>query len=322
MSGKQIKENVNDQHKNTVFKDKNTANSSIQEESKIKSQITIADLNDKFNALSAKFNLLLNDITLMKNDNILLKNDYSQIKKDQDKLKSRVEKLEKKFEALESLVIRNNKNVDLLANRDSLKTLLLLFSVNLNVISINEIRKISKNSVTKTKFHSLVVNILKKLKDSLEPESSLRRKDKDLKEEITLSEEEKNKIKKKFIFVECIYFIVCSIDNIIHPKDEEDYSKVKNEIESTFENYYIPKNEAYKRNKEYYRKLKGKNDYKGEFFIQYLFNPNFENFSDVKMAINYQEFKDYSDKVIEEFNNLKTGVDPLDLIKQLKWNYN
>ena len=167
-----------------------------------------------------------------------------------------------------------------------------------------------------------MVNILKKLKDSLEQESSLRKKDQDLKEEITLSEEEKNKIKKKFIFVECIYFIVCSIDNIIHPKDEEDYSKVKNEIESTFENYYIPKNEAYKRNKEYYRKLKGKNDYKGEFFIQYLFNPNFENFSDVKMAINYQEFKDYSDKVIEEFNNLKTGVDPLDLIKQLKWNYN
>ena len=40
------------------------------------------------------------------------------------------------------------------------------------------------------------------------------------------------------------------------------------------------------------------------------------------MAINYQEFKDYSDKVLEEFNNLKTGVNPLDLIKQLKWNYN
>ena len=47
----------------------------------------------------------------------------------------------KRVDALESLIIRNNINVDLLANRDSLKTILLMFSVNLNVTKIEEIKK-------------------------------------------------------------------------------------------------------------------------------------------------------------------------------------
>ena len=100
---------------------------------------------------------------------------------------------------------------------------------------------------------------------------------------------------------------------------EIDYSNEKMETEFTFENFDFPKSEAYKKNNEYYKKLRGKNDYKGEFFIQYLFEPNLKKFSDVKMAINYQEFKDYSDKAINEFNNLKTGVEPLYLMSQLKW---
>ena len=41
----------------------------------------------------------------------------------------------------------------------------------------------------------------------------------------------KEKIKNQLIFVECIHFIVCSIDNIVHPEEEEEektdiYSKL------------------------------------------------------------------------------------------------
>lgn len=643
MTDKQIETNANGKQKNTIFEDPNTANSSVQEESQVNSPITNAELNEKFNNLMVKFNSLLDDNVLLKKDNL----DF----------KTRVEILEKKYDALESLVIRNNINVDLLANRDSLKTLLLLFSVNLNVTSIRDIKTISKNSIIKTKFTSLMVSILKNLKDSLEPEPSWRKNDQSQKAENTLSDKKKKEIKDKFIFVECIHFIVCSIDNIVHstkeqgcdvyskligkrskenlekslihffqnprtieelndiidknknrpvesenrkikeingngkksdepkdkdvvyniiksakkndenkkevdnntnesinekrksetsdialsedaalvekekekfkkeeenkgkvddvpnkktedelkkknkinanidgtkkdisfdlpkneihdnllnknkvddklineifddknkecqklalrsekikpsikiekheeviqkigeennnkkervekvnsenkgkdnqeintinpvvaknkfeneqkvekedkkenhpkesiPKDEmkedqnqneitekrkeeeqlknmdvvqeekkgekidhenkvdksdeneKDYSNESMETEFTFENYDIPKDVAYKKNKEYYLNLNGKNDYKGEFFIEYLFvpfDPNFEKFSNIQMAINYQEFKDYSDKVIEEFKNKKTGVDPLHLMSKLKW---
>ena len=41
----------------------------------------------------------------------------------------------------------------------------------------------------------------------------------------TLSQEEKEKIKNQLIFVECIHFIVCSIDNIVHPEEEEEEKK-------------------------------------------------------------------------------------------------
>ena len=90
------------------------------------------------------------------------------------------------------------------------------------------------------------------------------------------------------------------------------------ETELTFENNDFPKEEAYKKNNDYYNFLKGKNVYERFFFIQHLFEPK-KQFSKVKLAINYEEFKDYIDRVIKEFNNLKTGVDPLILIKKLKW---
>ena len=37
------------------------------------------------------------------------------------------------------------------------------------------------------------------------------------------------------------------------------------------------------------------------------------------MAINYNEFNNYIDDVIQEFKTKETGIDPLDLIKKLKW---
>jgi hypothetical protein len=46
---------------------------------------------------------------------------FNSLLDDNLEFKTRVEILEKKYDALESLVIRNNINVDLLANRDSLK---------------------------------------------------------------------------------------------------------------------------------------------------------------------------------------------------------
>ena len=107
MTDKQNEANGNGKQKSTIFEEPNTANTSAQEESQINSQITNAELNEKFNILMTKFNSLSDDHVLLKKDNL--------------EFKTRFEKLEKKYEALESLVIRNNINVYLLANRDSLK---------------------------------------------------------------------------------------------------------------------------------------------------------------------------------------------------------
>ena len=67
MNEKPTEENVNDQHKNTLFEDPNTANSSAQEEPQINSPITTAELNERLNTLSAQFKLLLDDHNLLKN---------------------------------------------------------------------------------------------------------------------------------------------------------------------------------------------------------------------------------------------------------------
>lgn len=100
--------------------------------------------------------------------------------------------------------------------------------------------------------------------------------------------------------------------------EQDEKKEEKMETELTFENYDFPKEEAYKKNNEYYSFLKGENVYERFFFIQYLFEPNLQ-FSNVKLSTNYEEFRDFTDRVMEEFNNLKTGVDPLILIKKLKW---
>ena len=103
---------------------------------------------------------------------------------------------------------------------------------------------------------------------------------------------------------------------------EEEHSELfnhqKEEKNFTFENYDLPKNAACLKNNDYYKKLKGKNVYEKEFFIQYLFKPNLKAFSDTKLAINFESFNNYLEKVFEDFQS-KTSLEPLDLIQKLKW---
>ena len=111
------------------------------------------------------------------------------------------------------------------------------------------------------------------------------------------------------------------MQNINEFKEEErneEFNDQKEENIYTFENYDSPKNTAYLKNNYYYKKLKGKNNYEKEFFIQYLFNPNLKSFSNTKLAINYESFNNYLENVFNEFQSL-TGLKPLDLIEKLKW---
>jgi len=109
-----------------------------------------------------------------------------------------------------------------------------------------------------------------------------------------------------------------NINEIKEEKINEEFNDQKEENIYTFENYDSPKNTAYLKNNYYYKKLKGKNNYEKEFFIQYLFNPNLKSFSNTKLAINYESFNNYLENVTNEFQTL-TGLKPLDLIEKLKW---
>ena len=109
-----------------------------------------------------------------------------------------------------------------------------------------------------------------------------------------------------------------NINDFKEEERNEEFNDQKEENNYTFENYDSPKNTAYLKNNYYYKKLKGKNNYENEFFIQYLFNPNLKSFSNTKLAINYESFNNYLENVFNEFQSL-TGLKPLDLIEKLKW---
>jgi hypothetical protein len=46
--------------------------------------------------------------------------------------------------------------------------------------------------------------------------------------------------------------------------------------------------------------------------------PNLKAFSDTKLAINFESFNKFLEKVFEDFQS-KTSLEPLDLIQKLKW---
>ena len=515
MNDKQDEANDNNKKKNIMFEDSNTANSSLHEESQNSPQLNNAELIERFNILSNSISILMQDNSQLKEkyfkineDNSILKEKYTQmeekylkINEDNSQLKDKYTQMEEKYsqvikdnsqlsikmniyeqrlDSLESLIMRNNINIDLLANRDSLKTILLIFSYNLGVTKKEEMIIIEKNQFYNQKFTRLLVKVLNKLNESLNPIEFSRKGFSNAK---TLNEKDKIKIQKQFIFVECIHFIVCSIDNIIHPQEKEEnnnYSKLigsrskerlekcliqffdnpkttedlkvlirkikdnknvdkikninevnndvlqkkevnnsvqekgmdtekkkedekekakilndkkediiieenknlndekeekrekknenqkvedkevfktenkeekpekedklisneinvdnklenegnKNEIKEeekevekliNFENYDEPKNIAYLTNKRYYKKLNGKNNYENDFFIQYLFNPNLTAFSETEMNINYVEFNNFINNELGTFISFKTGINPFDLMKKLKW---
>ena len=251
MEGKNNNGNSNGEKKAMIYEETNTANSSLQEELQNNSQFLNMDAKDKFEFLFNTITKLSLDISDLKIENSNIKKDNETIKittipnlmKDIRKLEENNKNLtdenilvkkilsttEKRVDALESLIIRNNINVDLFANRDSLKTILLMFSVNLNVTKIEEIKKMLEHYSCAKKFTKLVVDVLRYLDKQLNPEIFTRAGVSTNTEE--LSKEEKEKITKKIIFVECIHFIVCSIDNIVHSEEKEEektdiYSKL------------------------------------------------------------------------------------------------
>ena len=251
MEGKNNNGNSNGEKKAMIYEETNTANSSLQEELQNNSQFLNMDAKDKFEFLFNTITKLSLDISDLKIENSNIKKDNETIKittipnlmKDIRKLEENNKNLtdenilvkkilsttEKRVDALESLIIRNNINVHLFANRDSLKTILLMFSVNLNVTKIEEIKKMLEHYSCAKKFTKLVVDVLRYLDKQLNPEIFTRAGVSTNTEE--LSKEEKEKITKKIIFVECIHFIVCSIDNIVHSEEKEEettdiYSKL------------------------------------------------------------------------------------------------
>lgn len=124
------------------------------------------------------------------------------------------------------IIKRNNIKVVLLTNGDSLKSILLLLSFNLGVTNEDEMKKISNKLICKKKFTALVASVLKRLDELLNQISFLRA---GIGKATTLSKEMRESYMNKIKFAECIHFIVCSIDNIVHFEKEVNegfYSKV------------------------------------------------------------------------------------------------
>ena len=173
---------------------------------------------------------LTKEINQTKTINSDLAKTNSDLAKSNSNLQNRMNIVEKKIKGLEALVIHNNINMDFISNRDSLKTLLLIVGVNLKVVSEPEIKSICQNFVSKVKFTKLILKILDNLSMKLNPkELPWRRGMEKEKNDQVLSEEEKKKIIHNIIFVECIHFIVCCIDNIVHPPDKIDNNENGND---------------------------------------------------------------------------------------------
>jgi len=502
----------NSQLSNTEFNDNytkllNSISKLMQDNAQLNEKYTRinednAQMKEKYNQMEEKYTKINEDNAQLKEnyikineDNAQLKEKYNQmeekytkINEDNSQLTTKMQIVEQRLDGLESLIMRNNINIDLLANRDSLKTILLIFSYNLGVTKKEEMIKINNNQFYKHKFTQILLKVFNKLNKSLNPPVFFRQ---GFSNTQPANEKDKDTIKKQFIFAECIHFIVCTIDNIIHPQEKEEnnnYSKligsrskeklekcliqffdnpkttddlkvmfrkikdnekvdkvkninevnndvlqkkevdksvqekgmdtekkkedeknkakmindkkedisieenknindekdkkrkekngnqkvedkevfksennedkqekedklISNEIKDehynginvvsklenegnineikneekegekliNFENYDEPKNIAYLKNKEYYEKLNGKNNYENEFFIQYLFSPDLSSFSETEMKINYEEFNNYINNELDKFISFNTGINPFDLLKKLKW---
>lgn len=246
-----------------IYKEGNETNDiSTQEESPQNPPLTLNEINEKMKTLIELVEIfqkeksdLVNRVASLESDNKDLKEENAEIttkitavESDNKALKTRVFIVEKKMWELESLIIRNNINVDLLANRDSLKTIVLIISFNLGVTKIKDIKTISKNLTYNKKFTKLLLAVLEQLNILLHPAQLPWRKGAKDEQSQSLNESEKantsgekdkpnlnkEKIIKKIIFVECIHFIVCYIDNIVHPPEESN----KNIINDTDSDIY------------------------------------------------------------------------------------
>ena len=177
---------------------------------------TNTNLKSSNEELIQKVKTIETNNTNLKNSNKKLTKQVEIIETSNTEMKKKLERMEndnneikRKITELEVLIVRNNINIDLLANRDSLKSLLLILSINLGYSTDNDIIKDSKILKYKEKFSNLVFNVLSKLSSNLQTPFS--------RAGITSILSDIDTYKKYIIFVECIDFIVLSIDNIVHP---------------------------------------------------------------------------------------------------------
>lgn len=293
-------------------------------------------------------------ITALEKDKTYKDQKISALEKDKTLLEEQIKVIYERTAKLELLVMRNNIHMDLLSNRDYIKSIVLLFGINLD----DKIRKyIEKDSAgnycCKIKYTSLVTEVLKKIKQSFDKFDFKRQGITSSKEE----SKEKENIIKKIIFIECCHFIVCVIDNMIHPTErinnQEVFSKlygkksistlkdniklffkVSNSIEDlekifkvsekkdmTIQTYFNAKELAYLNNKKYYIDLKKKNVYYNSFFIEYLFSPGENSIKNIQINISAEEFIKEIENAISDlklhslpFQNVE------EFIEKLKWN--
>ena len=59
-----------------------------------------------------------------------LENKTNELENEKDELKTKIKELEKRVRKLELLVMKNNTNLEFIANRDTLKSIVLLFAIN------------------------------------------------------------------------------------------------------------------------------------------------------------------------------------------------
>ena len=140
------------------------------------SQFSNLDLKEQMNSLFNRINQLTQDISDLKSQNKNIQYCNKMLNNENILVKKRLKKTEKRLDALESLLIRSNINMDLLADRDSLKTILLMFSVSLNVTKIEEIKKMLKDYCCTKKFTKLVGDVLGHLDKKLNPVIFIRSK--------------------------------------------------------------------------------------------------------------------------------------------------
>ena len=246
-------------------------------------QPTIQQLYEKVLFLTSSVETLNKDNTKIKEENNGLLKKIEILGNSNTKLTERLGVVEKKITALESLIVRNNINVDFLANRDTFKSILLILAMYLDIISREEINYISSKLIYKTKFTALVLKVLKKLDNIINPKKTWRG---EIPQKPSKEIEEKNK--KLIIFVECTYFIVCCLDNIIHPPEET--------------------NEEENANIDIYSKLIGKRNQETLELglIQFFYNPKtLQDFNEITQNIKKDIIQDKEKTESKEHDNKK-----------------
>lgn len=275
------------------------------------------------------------------------------IREENKQIKQKIENTNAKILKLEALVKRNNINLDLISNRDTLKSILVLFGINIGLLSKNIILKsdLLGNYLPDKKFSNLVCELLCKESEILNKKTGFKRQGFDGKENIT----EKQKIQDNLIF------IICTIDNIVHSryKNEIDAKnfisqlvgnqsisclfnslelffqnpKSIDELIQTMSNYQIndddgillqdydsAKNKSYMINNEYYQNLHHKNDYKETFFLQYIFSPGEKSINDTVINIDGKKFISKIKEVINDYDKANGKNASTELISKIKWN--